>query len=112
LTGNGKIDRKALAALARELAVSQQDRDAPCTATELQMAAAWAGVLGIPKEQIGRRDHFFELGGTSLTALKLAIALDRKVSFKDLTGHPVLADLAALVDGRSEHRLQGTAVTV
>ena len=62
-------------------------------------------MLGIPKDQIGRRDHFFELGGTSLAALKLLIALDRAASFKDLAGHPTLADLATLVDGRSEQRL-------
>ena len=32
----------------------------------------------------------------------MAITLDRAVSLKDLTQHPVLADLAGLVDGRSE----------
>ena len=35
-----------------------------------------------------------------MSALKLVIALDRAVSFKDLAGHPVLADLATLVDRR------------
>jgi len=34
----------------------------------------------------------------------LAIRLDRAVSLKDLTGHPILADLATLIDGRSERR--------
>jgi len=57
-------------------------------------------VLGIPKDQIGRRDHFFDLGGASLSALKLAIALERAVSFKDLINHPILADLATLVDDK------------
>ena len=33
--------------------------------------------------------------------MKLAIALKRTVSLKDVTRHPVLADLAALIDGRS-----------
>ena len=61
---------------------------------------AWAEVLGIPEEQIGRRDHFFDLGGTSLSGLKLAIALNRAVSFKDLAAHPILADQAALIDER------------
>jgi hypothetical protein len=70
------------------------------------LAAAWAEVLGIPKDQIGRRDQFFDLGGTSLSALKLVITLDRAVSFKDLTGHPILADLATLVDDRSAQRLR------
>ncbi|MER7687309.1 acyl carrier protein, partial [Streptomyces sp. NPDC097610] len=58
----------------------------------------WAKVLGVPQERIGRRDHFFDRGGTSLSAVKLAIALDRAVSLKDVTAHPVLTDLATLVD--------------
>jgi len=62
-------------------------------------------VLGIPREQIGRRDQFFDLGGTSLSALRLLIKLERAVSFKDLTDHPILANLAALVDERSAQGL-------
>ncbi|MGH3910583.1 MAG: non-ribosomal peptide synthetase, partial [Pseudonocardiaceae bacterium] len=104
LTANSKIDRKALAALAAELDGSDADEGgchAPSTPTEQRLAVAWAKVLGIPADQIGRRDHFFDRGGTSLSAVKLAITLDRVVSLKDLTRHPVLADLAGLVDGRS-----------
>src|SRR5437016_9030787 len=101
LTDNSKIDRKALTALAGELDDAEQDRDRPSTPTEHWLAAAWAKALSIPKEQIGRRDQFFELGGTSLSALRLAIALDRAVSVKDLADHPILADLATLVDDRS-----------
>ncbi|PYV27466.1 MAG: non-ribosomal peptide synthetase [Acidobacteria bacterium] len=97
LTDNGKIDRKALMALAGELEVAQQDHEEPSTETEHWLAAAWAEVLGIPQNQIGRRDHFFDLGGTSLSAVRLAIALDRVLAFKDLTAHPILADQAALI---------------
>jgi len=108
LTNNGKIDRKALTALAGKLDVAEQDHEGPSTATEHWLAAAWAKVLGLPNDQIGRRDQFFALGGTSLSALRLAIALDRAVSFKDLADHPVLADLATLVDGRSAQRPRAT----
>src|SRR5437016_5425246 len=100
LTDSGKIDKKKLTALARELDVAAQSHERPGTATEHRLAAAWADVLGIPKEQIGRRDNFFELGGTSLSALKLAIALDRAVAFKDLIAQPILADQAELIDRR------------
>src|SRR6266566_5084939 len=100
LTDNGKIDRKALAALAGELDAAGQGHDGPSTATEHRLAAAWAEVLGVAKDQIGRRDRFFDLGGTSLSALKLAITLERAVSFKDLIDHPILADLAMLVDDK------------
>ena len=106
LTDNGKIDKKALKAVAGELDVAEQSHERPSTATEHRLAAAWAEVLGVPKDQIGRRDQFFDLGGTSLSALKLAVRLNRTVSLKDLTDHPVLADLAILVDDRSVQRLR------
>jgi amino acid adenylation domain-containing protein len=104
LTGNSKIDKKTLVALAAELDVVEQDYDPPSTPTEQRLAAAWATALGVPQEQISRHDHFVDRGGTSLSAVKLAIALQRVVSLKDITRYPVLADLAHLVDGRSEQR--------
>ncbi|WP_351228566.1 amino acid adenylation domain-containing protein [Streptomyces sp. NPDC002133] len=100
LTPNGKIDRRTLTALAGELDTVEDDHHTPSTPTEQRLAAAWATVLGVPQDRIGPRDHFFDRGGTSLSAVKLAIALGRAVSLKDVTRHPVLADLAALVDGR------------
>ena len=102
LTENGKVDKKALTALATELESAAQNGERPSTATEQSLAAAWANVLGISQEQIGRHDSFFDLGGTSLTALKLVIALDRAVTFKDLTTHSELGRLAALLDQRGE----------
>jgi surfactin synthase thioesterase subunit len=106
LTANGKIDTKALTALAGELddreVDGEQSNQAPSTPTEQRMAAAWAGLLGVPVDQIGRHDHFFDRGGNSLTAVKLVIALKREVSLTDITRYPTLADLAGLVDGRSQ----------
>ncbi|MCD9873159.1 non-ribosomal peptide synthetase [Streptomyces guryensis] len=95
LTGNGKTDRKTLRALAEELDAG--DSGAPETAAERRLAAAWAEVLGIHADRIGRLDHFFDLGGTSLSAVRLAVALDRAITLKDVTHHPVLADLAGLL---------------
>jgi amino acid adenylation domain-containing protein len=113
LTANSKIDKKALRVLAAELdasrgsagesgsdAAASDDERAPASPNERRLAEAWAKVLGVGVDQIGRHDHFFDRGGTSLLAVKLAIALKREVSLKDLTRHPVLADLAALLDGR------------
>jgi surfactin synthase thioesterase subunit len=106
LTANSKIDSKALIALAGELddVAAGADYDAPGTPTERRLASAWAKVLGIGQDQISRHDNFFDRGGSSLLAVKLAIALDRAVSLKALTRHPVLADMASLVDGKSERR--------
>ncbi|MEU9701629.1 amino acid adenylation domain-containing protein [Streptomyces sp. NPDC047981] len=111
LTANGKVDRKALGALAETDGRGDGSRcsdgragslgDAPRTATEERLADAWAAVLDVPASGIGRADGFFDLGGTSLTAVRLAVALDRVVSLRDLTACPVLADLAALIDTRA-----------
>lgn len=97
LTANSKIDRKALTALAGELDVAEDERHPPRTPAERRLAAAWAQVLGIPEDRVDRRDDFFERGGTSLAAVRMAILLDRAVSLKDVTRHPVLADLAGLL---------------
>jgi hypothetical protein len=107
LTANSKIDRLALTALAAApqappLGEANGLRQAPATPAEQRLAEAWAKVLGIAPDQIGRHDHFFNQGGTSLTAVKLAIALNRAISLADLIRHPVLAELAALIDSRLE----------
>ncbi|MGB5044930.1 MAG: condensation domain-containing protein, partial [Nitrospira sp.] len=41
----------------------------PTTATEQQLAAIWAQVLGLA--QVGRHDNFFELGGDSILGLQV-----------------------------------------
>ena len=101
LNANGKIDRKRLRLSAAELDTGEASLEPPISTTEKRLASAWATVLGISEDQIGRRDDFFDRGGTSLSAVRLAVALDREVSLKDVTSYPVLADLAALVEGRT-----------
>jgi len=106
VTENGKIDRNTLTELAERLDVAGEKHEEPATATERWLAAAWAEVLEIPRDQIGRTDHFFDLGGTSLAAVRLAINLGRAMSLRDLTEHPILADLATLIDGSPKRRSQ------
>jgi len=102
LTANLKTDKKKLTALATELdADTGAEYDAPRTPTERRLAQTWATVLGVAPDGISRHDNFFDRGGSSLLAAKLAIALDRAVSLKELTRHPVLADMAGVVDGTS-----------
>jgi amino acid adenylation domain-containing protein len=104
LTPNGKIDKKTLAALAGQLD-PVLDRPVPsagsATPTERRLVEAFAKVLGVPAEQITRQDDFFARGGTSLSAVKLAIALNREVSLSDITRNPILTDLAGLLDDKS-----------
>ncbi|MFJ8711976.1 amino acid adenylation domain-containing protein [Streptomyces violaceus] len=101
LTANGKTDRKALAALAEDLGPARDSHGAPRTPSERRLAARWEAELGLPPGRIRRDDNFFDLGGTSLSAVRLAVSLDRVISPRDLAGRPVLADLAHLIDTRT-----------
>jgi hypothetical protein len=101
LTRNGKLDRRALAQLAVRLSRDGAAPAPPRTPTERRLLDAWAEVLGVAPEHLSRADHFFERGGTSLAAIRLAVLLDRHVSPEDLERHPVLADLASLIDTRA-----------
>lgn len=71
LSPNGKVDRRALAALGIE-ATTPQNRAyiAPRTPAEAQLAEIWEEILAVP--QIGVEDNFFEVGGHSLLATQLA----------------------------------------
>jgi amino acid adenylation domain-containing protein len=104
LTANGKVDRSLLTGLAADLDPGRDDHVSPTTPSEQRMAAAWADILSVPLEGIGRHDNFFDRGGTSLSAVRLVLALERTVSLKDVTRHPVLADLAELADSRPHPR--------
>ncbi len=101
LTGNGKVDKKSLRVEAAALAsaVNQAGgQDAPLTPAELRLAETWAEVLKIPADRITRHDDFYGLGGTSLSAVRLGIALGSAVTLQELVEHPVLADLALLIE--------------
>ncbi|WP_405789787.1 amino acid adenylation domain-containing protein [Streptomyces sp. NBC_00029] len=108
-TANGKADKKALAELASTLGHGGDGHAGPATATERRLAMLWAEVLGVPLERIGRHDNFFSLGASSLAAVRVTVRLDRALSMKELVAHPVLSDLAALLDGRGRGEPRDTA---
>lgn len=102
LTGNGKVDTKSLTKEASALleTATAGEYDPPRTPTEIRVAEAFAKVLEIPYEQVSRTDDFFDRG-SSLSAVRLAVTLERKVSLREITRTPVLAELAALLDEKA-----------
>jgi acyl carrier protein len=68
LTAHGKVDRAAL----REWSARQQGpcaRSFAMSSTEKVVAEIWEGIL--KKSNIGTRDDFFDLGGTSLALIRI-----------------------------------------
>ncbi|MEN9868232.1 MAG: Tyrocidine synthase 3, partial [Pseudomonadota bacterium] len=97
LNPNGKIDRRALPAPG----LPQRHSIAPASsATEAALCQIWQHCLGL--ERVGREDHFFRIGGHSLSLSKMAMQCNQhfglNLPFKDFFTHPLLADLAILIE--------------
>jgi acyl-coenzyme A synthetase/AMP-(fatty) acid ligase/acyl carrier protein len=95
LTGHGKLDAAALPAPEP----GTRGTVAPAGPAEELVAAVWAEVLGVAR--IGADDDFFDLGGHSLHAARIAVrlsdAIGAPVPIALLFSHPTLGDLAAAV---------------
>ncbi|MFH8769203.1 amino acid adenylation domain-containing protein [Streptomyces sp. NPDC017958] len=97
LTGNGKLDRRALPAPGRAATAVGEHVEAR-DADERAMAAVWAEVLGL--DTVGVHDNFFDLGGDSLRAVALVGALRAagwETSVRDVFEHRTVARLRAAV---------------
>ncbi|MFI5834189.1 amino acid adenylation domain-containing protein [Micromonospora sp. NPDC051300] len=69
LSGNGKVDRRALGERLAEGADRPAESLPPFGPVEAALAAVWAELLDVPA--VGRTDSFFALGGDSLLATRL-----------------------------------------
>jgi len=78
LTGNGKVDRRALGSLGGRRAESDdREQIAPRTAMEAFVAEQWQEALGI--ERVGIHDNFFDLGGHSLLSLRVLARIEKRI---------------------------------
>ncbi len=75
LTTNGKIDKKNLPAPEYVRQDSEVHLREPETETEKAVAKVWSEVLQI--EKIGIDDNFFEMGGTSIMAVKVIAEIEK-----------------------------------
>ncbi|MFK2889501.1 condensation domain-containing protein, partial [Dyella flagellata] len=111
LTVNGKLDRKALPAPAGA-DFANRSKEPPQGEIEIALAALWQELLGA--EYIGRCDHFFELGGDSLLAIRLMERLRRMglaTEIRTLFTAPTLAALAATLGSYREVPAPANSIT-
>lgn len=96
LTANGKVDRKALPDAGT---YAPREYVAPRTALERELAAVFGEVLGLT--EAGIRDAFFDLGGDSISAMRVVARLranGREVALVDLLRWQTVEALAAAIE--------------
>jgi amino acid adenylation domain-containing protein len=110
LTGSGKTDRAALAALARPPRGSAPPR----TETEQALADMWGDILGV--RTVGRDDNFQALGGDSLRMTRLLHRINQRFGTalvaSRFRGFATLADLAAHIDAARGEPVSAEVATV
>ena len=113
LNANGKVDVRALPDPSGAEMDSGVEYIEPRNATEERLLAIWREVLD--RERISVKDNFFDLGGHSLKATKLASQIhkefDVKIELKDLFSKTTLEEQAALIDQGAKTSFVGIEAT-
>ncbi|MES2300291.1 MAG: amino acid adenylation domain-containing protein, partial [Pseudomonadota bacterium] len=102
LTGNGKLDRKALPA-PDGAAFAADVYQAPSTPLETALCAVWREVLG--RAQVGVNDNFFDIGGDSIRSIAIVAKCKEQaiaVAIVDIFKTPTIAALAAMLAERGD----------
>jgi acyl carrier protein len=97
LSPNGKVDRRALSALAATDRLESAEPFVPArTPLEEVLCGIWADVLG--REQLGVHENFFHLGGHSLLAMRIITQISElllmDVPLRTFFAAPTIAALA------------------
>ena len=105
LSPNGKVDRKALPKPSNQRPVLARAYMAPSTPTEERLVSLWRELLGL--DLVGIDDSFFELGGTSLLAVRMTAAWlkqqSQELPLVKVFQYPTVAGLAAWLDRKEKN---------
>jgi len=75
LTINGKLDRMALS----NIGFTSSNYIPPRNELEVKICNIWSEVLKLPKNKVGIQDDFFNLGGNSISAIRLVNRLNKEL---------------------------------
>ena len=104
MTPNGKINRKALPAPELQRTTEYV---APVGETEEMFCTIFSEILKI--QEVGATDNFFEIGGTSINAIKVIVEASKhgaQIVFNDLFSLKTPRALAAFVNGVGSEELR------
>jgi amino acid adenylation domain-containing protein len=116
LGANGKIDRKALPPPERPAKKSATTASVDDAADDLErtISSVWREVLGV--QAVGRHDNFFDLGGHSLNAIRVAArlrdALGVEVAVRMMFDTPTVVELAARLRERGAPKSGGVPTKI
>ncbi|MGG6314569.1 amino acid adenylation domain-containing protein, partial [Paenibacillus macerans] len=103
LTGNGKINRRALPA-PTPARPEGSGYAPPQNDAEAELCRMWRETLGV--ESVGVLDNYFDLGGHSLKAMQLISRIHAKwkrdVPLKAVFDHPTVRELAAYIEAAEQ----------
>jgi aryl carrier-like protein len=110
-TPNGKVNRNALPAPESIADAAKAKSALPRTPVEKQLASIWRDVMR--REQVGREDDFFAIGGHSLAAM-MVLSRARKMfnanlTIRDLFAAPTIAGLAAMIAAQNGDSTNGSS---
>ncbi|HBB34601.1 MAG TPA: hypothetical protein DDZ80_15365 [Cyanobacteria bacterium UBA8803] len=114
LNPNGKVDRKALPTPRDSRCIEPTAFIAPRDTWELQLTHIWENVLGI--HPISVKDDFFNLGGDSLSAVRLMLEIEQhlgqKLSLAMLFPSSTIEHLASILRQATGSRLSSPLVPI
>ncbi len=111
-TANGKIDRQALPSLNLSAPTCAHAVVAPRNMIEEGLVKILKEILRL--EQVSIHQNFLELGGNSLSAIKLIAEIKARLNldlqFRDLFDHPTVAGIAEKLIGQHHNYSSETAI--
>ncbi|KAH8693923.1 putative nonribosomal peptide synthase [Talaromyces proteolyticus] len=114
---SGKLNRRHLRELGSEFSAEKISsyglasitKEAPVTENEKFLQGMWVEALGMPGQSIGRQDSFFQLGGDSITAMKLVKAIRNEgkiLTMSNIFRQPTLMNMAKVLDTSIEGEMK------
>ncbi len=95
MTNNGKINRGALPSPVGVRRATE--RKPPASEVEIQVASIWSQILG--EKQVYLDDHFFDIGGHSLLAVKVISRIEKELGVRLNPRNIVMQSLAEIAGG-------------